>query len=258
MKKLCSLIFIGLILPVFALANVAFVSTNPMGNTGTLPLSVAQTAGAGTNTLNTACFVWDDLTGTSDINTATYNGVTMTAAGAKGTGGATGHSASRLFYVLGQPSGSHTLTASFTGTASEIYYELSTWQGVDQTTPVRPGTYSNSVNAVVIAGGNTTVITSNVTDLTTSCVNGGTSTNITPSQTLLGSNGGGIESGAADRATTAAASVSHKWSGGAAGSNFSFSGFSIQSVQAVTPSTSFTPRLIASGSLQLSGRLIIN
>lgn len=192
---------------------------------------------AGTNKAAFAMIAFDVSSGLS-ITGVTLAGNAMTSAGTaanNNTDGASGNKWSQIFYITesgGLTNGTNqTLTVTASGSVTDIYFGLVVFQGVDQTTPVRPTTYQRLTNPVDPAS---IIISSNANDYTISCYNTGGSGSDTTNQTKDGSNITGTYGGAHDHCTTPAASVTHTWSG-AAGERVSLCGLSVQEVQAVAP-----------------------
>lgn len=212
-----------------------------LGSSGTMVAKVASPATnaftvgtGGTNVCAFATVVFDDAASMT-ITAVTYNGVAMTSCGAASKDDSS-NAYSQVFYLVNPTTGSNTLSITATGTVRDVYMNLTSFTGVDQTTPVRPGTYFNATGTVVTDGsGNyTKILTSAVGDMTFSCVNGQGGGNVNSNKTSNGSSLGGGYSGASDRAV-GAATVTHTWSGGGAGTAISFCGFSIQAAGSGIP-----------------------
>jgi hypothetical protein len=102
----------------------------------------------------------------------TYNSVAMTAAGTAIVDSTA--KALAAIYVLTAPStGANTLAFSIAnGPATTIYADLITYTGVDQTTPVRAGSY-NSSDTPASGSTVTLTITSQTNDMTCTCASVG-------------------------------------------------------------------------------------
>jgi len=219
---------------------VAFNNTNTATLTAGASVSTAMSVTAGgSNIVAFACVAWDGNT-TATVTAITYGGDAMTSCGAKATNGNSSGFCTQIFYRIAPKTGSNTLAITLSA-ASEVYANLVSFTGVDQTTPVRPSTYQNTISQNNV-NPFTMTISSNTSDLTMSIISddtGGTSTN----QTLDGSNTSGLIEMLHDHATTAASSITDTWSfAGAA--NIAMCGFSIQAASAggATPLWG-TPRL---------------
>lgn len=225
---------------------VAFnnAGTAVQGITSPTSDSFSVTAG-GSNLCAFACLAYDARSGQS-ISGVTYGGVAMTSCGAA-SHDTTSHDYSEVWYLVNPPTGSNTLAVTVAGGLDDIYRNLVSYTGVDQTTPVRAGTYFNKTGSIVTDGsGNLSqTVTSAVGDLTLTCVNGGASNNITVAagQTRRGNSAAGNRSFAHDD-KTGAASVTHTWSGGGAGVHCSMMGFSIMAAGAAAATTPPTRNLL--------------
>lgn len=205
---------------------VAFLNKGTMGYSATGSVSAAfSVTNSGANRCAFAVFAWDKVTSLS-ATSVSYGGQTMTSCGIAGLSTTAGSHFCycQIFYLVNPPTGSNTLAATVTG-AADIYYNLVAFTGVNQTTPVRAGTYQSSTAAAgVVADGLT--ITSNLNDLTITVINGEGSGIVGTNQTSDGNNTTGSYAGASDHATTAATSVTHTWTGLTAADG-SICGFSI-------------------------------
>ena len=119
------------------------------------PMSV--TAG-GSNTVAFATVWVDEGSGTSGTTfnvTATYGGQAMTSAGPASYDYNYAPISAQVFYLVNPPTGTNTLAVNATassGTIQEVVANLVSYNGVNQTTPVRPGTYQtlHSANGVTV------------------------------------------------------------------------------------------------------------
>jgi hypothetical protein len=196
------------------------------------PMSV--TAG-GSNTVAFAT-VWVDEgsggAGTTFNVTATYGGQAMTSAGATSYDYSYAPLSSQVFYLVNPPTGTNTLVVNATassGTVQEIVANLVSYNGVNQTTPVRPGTYQtlHSLNGGTV-GSFTATLASNANDLTLGAVEA-TFTFASPAsnQTVDGTSSAYFKVGS-DHATFGAASVADTWSFTNPYAFYAYAGFSIQ------------------------------
>jgi hypothetical protein len=213
--------------------SVAFVNTNtPIHGNFLGPPSGSMTVNSGGS--NVVAFATVEFGGTfTDVGTlasATLGGVSMTSVGspANNTGG-TGENA-QIFYLINPTSGTLTISVA-SGQPWQAVANLVVFQGVDQRTPVRPGTYTTNTGT---SANPTLTVTSNISDVTITSVatnNRNTTVNST-NQTSDGiDNALTACRGGSDHCTTPAASVTHTWTiGGAnAGSvEWAIAGLSIQ------------------------------
>jgi hypothetical protein len=193
----------------------------------TSPTSDAFTVTAsGTNRCAFAAIAYDIAAGMS-VTGVTYGGQAMTSCGAASSN-PTSHDYAAVWYLVNPPTGSNSLAITVAGTITDIYRNLVAFTGVNQTTPVRAGTYFNHTTAQVYDGSAhySLVVTSNTNDLTLTVLNGGGGGITATTQTSDGISTAGLESFGSDHATTAASSVTHQWTGSAAG-NLAIVGFSI-------------------------------
>lgn len=245
LKNLKKIIFgaflLAILIPGISSAAVTLNNTNAAQADTTSPTSRAMSVTAGgTDTVAFACVAYDD-NGSLTVTGVTYGGVAMTAAGAASKDDSSG-AQSRVYYLVAPPTGSNTLAVTTSGTIRDIYSSLTSFNGVDQTTPIRSATYVNDTgeNQTDGSGNYTQTLTSAVNDMTYSCVNGEGLSNVNSvvaggasNATRDNFNTGGGYSQAQDHGT-GAATVSHTWSGGGANTDIAFVGFSIQ---AGTPAT---------------------
>jgi hypothetical protein len=183
----------------------------------------------GSNTVAFACVTWSDAAGIS-VSSITYNGNAMTAAGPASYNAQDGpdYPYAQVFYLANPPTGWNDLTVTFNTSATDIYTNLISFDNVDQTTPIRPGTYQNPINQSSTSGGTYSMtISSNPSDLTMTCLNGGTDAAPTTNQTLDASSQWGTTQEENDHATNAGSTVTHIWTG-PANEGISIVGFSIQ------------------------------
>lgn len=204
---------------------VALLNTNTMKNVATSSVSsdTAFTVNSGTNTCAFIVIAYDQAAGQS-ITAVTLGGQACTQAGTPAHN-ATSNAYAEVWYLVNPPTGTApsgpALSITGSGTFTDIYYNVVVFSGVNQTTPVRAGTYTSSTGTSTSAS---LVVSSNTADLTLTVINmpsGFTSEN----QTNDGNNTGGAYGGGSDHATTAAASVTHTWTIPSA--SWAIAGFSI-------------------------------
>lgn len=239
-------------------ASVTFNNTNTIGHCVSSPctVSLSVTAG-GTNTMAFAIVGWDKTDAVT--MSCTYGGNAMTSAGAQDENTVSSLFAySQVFYLAAPPTGANNLVCTASGTVADIYENIVSFTNVNQTTPVRPGSYQNPSNPAFDGSGNySIVITSNTSDLTLTAMNSGFSAGPTSNQTRDGTNTAGNYGYCHDHATTAASSVTHTWAG-SANENIAIVGFSIQAPSSVAANASTTRVSLPFGrSSILNGRINI-
>lgn len=208
--------------------SVGFDSASTANRFTASPTTQSVVPSAGSNTILVAIACYDNTSGMS-ISGVTFNGIALTQAGADDHN-ATGHEYAGLWYLVNPPTGSHALVITESGgTIGDIYGGASMFTGVDQGTPIRPGSYSTGGGTAKTDGsGNySLVISSNSNDLTITCINSGASATHTSNQTRDGQSIAGIYGFAWDHATSPASSVTHTWTG-TANSQIAVVGFSLQ------------------------------
>jgi hypothetical protein len=223
-----TLVFFLFVCPLSALANVAFLNTNTAVRSVTSPLSTSFSVTAGgSNTVAFLCLAYDGDTN-SVSSAVTYGGQTMTSAGTVSHNTAFTHPFAEVYYLVNPPTGPNTLSASVSGTIQEIYANLVTFTGVNQAAPIRSGTYAKTDSIAFNASSQLPLtVTSNVVDLTMTCIEGGAQAINTSSQTSDGLVNLGTDSMGSDHSTTAAASVTHTWTVGGTTGSGTMVGFSI-------------------------------
>jgi hypothetical protein len=186
---------------------------------------MSVTAG-GSNIVAFFPVMWDHTSGGA-ITAISYNGVSILSNVACGPTSAGGNdNYAEIFYYINPPTGTKTLAITGNSSVNEIYYNIVSFTGVNQTTPVRSGTCQTSAGTT---GGSTSTvsvtITSNTSDLTMTAIdmNALSSTN----QTSDGINTGGSLAAGSDHATTAASSVTHTWTA-TTSDGYALVGFSVQ------------------------------
>jgi hypothetical protein len=216
-------------------------------NSSTFSKPMTVTPG-GSNTVAFATVWVDEGSGTAGTTfnvTATYGGQAMTSAGATSYDYDYSPMSSQVFYLVNPPTGTNTLVINATassGTIQEVVANLVSYNGVNQTTPVRPGSYQtlNTVNGATV-GSFTATIASNTNDLTLGAVEA-TFTFASPAsnQTVDGTSAAYFKVGS-DHATVAAASVNDTWSFTNPWAYYAYVGFSIQAASGNgTPTLTYT------------------
>jgi hypothetical protein len=206
-----------------------------------MSVSKTVTASGHPNLAAFACVGYD--TNGTTVTAITYGGQAMTSAGAAAFYSGW-HQYAQMFYLVNPPTGSNTLAITVSA-GGGINANLVSFYGVNQTTPVRSGTY----NTYTGSGANPSfTITSNTSpgDLTMSCITYGGAAGVTTNQTSDGveNSGEGSHNEASDHATTPASSVTHTWTMVAEGA--AMAGFSIQAAP-LTPALSFNATCPSSG-----------
>jgi len=160
----------------------------------------------------------------------TWNGVSMTLVGDFNDVTANNLSDYFAMFILKNPAtGTKTLSISWTtgvgSTDVNLFYDLTSYTNVDQTTPARAGTFTSQVN-----GGEdpaSLVVTSAVGDMTTTlCMPRGCSI-VGTNKTQLSLNTSGSVNFGTDEAS-GAATVTHTWDFNTGSSSSNIGGFSIQ------------------------------
>lgn len=191
--------------------SVTFNNTNTIHQVSTSTYSApASVTAGGSNVVAFAVVAYDGTLGGISV-TASYGGNAMTSCGAPSVSSTGSHTNVAAFYLASPPTGSNTLAITGSGTGFfEIYVNLIAFAGVNQTTPVRPGTYQTL--DIVGATSGTLTITSDPNDMTLSAAESGNSgsTNTT-NQTSDGINNNGGNGAGSDHCTTPASSVVHTW-----------------------------------------------
>lgn len=217
------LLFVWQFLPLVYLQRIGLAVGFGNGNTpltqasGTT-LSGAQTVSAGANLAAIVLVTWNDLNEGINVLTATYNGVALTSLGARVRVNVSSFYL-QAFQLAGPAAGSNTLSITFDSpNAIQQGAVLNAYTGVDQTTPVRAGTYTTFTGTTAADGTEALVITSATDDRT---FTGEASTEGAPttSQTLRNNSliQGSYYMGADDAA--GAAIVTHTWDTHVAASN---------------------------------------
>jgi hypothetical protein len=231
-------------------ATVTLNNTNtPVAAFGRSSLSTPMSVTAGGSSTVAFATVWVDEgsgpAGTTFNVTATYGGQAMTSAGPTSYDYNYAPISSQVFYLVNPPTGTNTLAVNATassGTIQEVVANLVSYNGVDQTTPVRPGTYQtlHSLNGATV-GSFTATLASNANDLTLGTVEATYAfTSPASNQTVDGTASAYYKVGS-DHATTAAASINDTWSFTNPWAFYAYSGFSIQATTVGnTPTLTYT------------------
>jgi hypothetical protein len=209
-----------------AAATVALLNSNTPTLDSGGSASNAMTVNAGGS--NVVAFAAVEFDGGGTSATATYNGLAMTAVGPASYNSSENNAYIQAFYLINPPTGSHDLNVTVTGGESgEVYTNLVVFSGVDQATPVRPGTYQSPNNTSTDSGGTYSLpVSSNSNDLTWACQSSGPTIDPTD-QTTDTTDHGGTNQLVCSHATTGASSVTHTF--GTYGSTpITIFGFSIQ------------------------------
>jgi hypothetical protein len=196
-------------------------------------------APGGTNTVAFAT-VWVDeasgAAGTTFYVTATYGGQYMTSAGPTSYDYNYAPMSSQVFYLVNPPTGTNTLTITATassGTIQEIAANLISYNGVNERTPVRPGSYQTLHSANGVAVGNfTATLTSNAYDLTMGVVESTYNFSSPASNQIVDTAASPGYQVGSDHAKTAASTVSDTWSFTNPWAYYAYVGFSIETVSA--------------------------
>ena len=88
---------------------------------------------SGTNRLLVlSAHIWQDVAGTGTVTSASYGGQALTKATSTRMVGI----AEEVWYLVNPPTGSNTVSVTVTGATDAIKLGVSTWTGVDQSTPI--------------------------------------------------------------------------------------------------------------------------
>lgn len=179
------------------------------------------------------------------LGTVTYAGTTMTAAGTPPLEGTT----TVAIYTLANPAtGSNALAWSIAGgPAQSLFADLIAYQGVNQTSPARSGSYNSLADATSSATASL-VVTSQTGDMTTTVASTDSGANAISgtNQTQLNLDNSGSTSYGSDEAS-GAATVTHTWTWGGAQPNHVIAGFSINGTVGPTINTQPTNQHIYAG-----------
>lgn len=217
--------------------TVSRLNANTMKNVAAGPISdtsfVVNTGG--TDLCLFIDIAYDSAAGQS-ITAVSFGGQSCTKVGTTANNASSGAYA-ECWYLVNPPTGGagvNTLSITPAGTfggANDIYYNATPYQGVNQSTPVRLGTYTSATGSSTSPS---LVVSSNTADLTKTVLNSGGGAITATNQTSDGTNTGGSYAGGSDHATSAATSVTHTWTQGS--SAWAIIGFSINGdPTAITP-----------------------
>lgn len=222
--------------------TVAFDNTNTFiqqasGN----PLSGAQTVNAGSNLGIIVYVVWNDQNEGITITTVKYNGVTMTSLGARVRVDSVIDVYLQMFALANSQvaTGSNTLEVTFSS-ANAIRQGaiLNAYTGVDQTTPIRAGSYTSFSGVTAVDGTKALVVTSQTDDMTATGIasNDATPTTTQTLRTADQISGNGFI--ASDDAV-ATGNMTHTWDVGAVIDDIAMVGASLAAASG--PSATLTP-----------------
>lgn len=202
----------------WSLAAAVQTTTNSASRATASPASGSKTIDAGSTLCAVLMFGMDDNSNLgSTPPTSTYNSVAMTTAGALGTGSSGAYFAG-LHTLVAPATGSNTVSITITGTLRDFYFNLIGLSGVDQTTPVRGGSYNAPSGAATDGSGNYTItITSQVGDISVACAKGGGAGITGHTQTSDGNNAAGF-TGFESTHANGASSVGHQFTSSASNS----------------------------------------
>lgn len=218
---------------------VAFNNAGTPTRTGASSTSSAfSVTAAGSNRCAFALIGFNNVTGLS-VTSVTYGGIAMTAAGTPAHN-VTSHAYTAIYYLVNPPTGSNTLAVTCSGSTVEIYVNLVSFTGVDQTTPVRAASYTTATGSSAAPA---VTVPSNASDKTISCcLPGGVNVTAT-NQTSDGLNVTGTMSFGSDHETGTAASVTHTWTTDASG-QWAVSGLSIQADAGAATFVPYQPQYV--------------
>jgi hypothetical protein len=203
---------------------------------GSSSLSTPMSVAAGGSSTVAFATVWVDeasgVAGTTFNVTATYGGQAMTSAGATSYDYDYAPISSQVFYLVNPPTGVNTLVVTATassGTIQEVVANLVSFNGVNQTTPVRPETYQTLQSASGITVGSfTATISSNASDLTLGTLEQTYHFAVPASNQVVDGTGAADFAVGSDHSIIGAASVSDTWSFSNPYAYYAYVGFSIQ------------------------------
>jgi hypothetical protein len=215
-------------------ARASFNNTNLPTTTAASTVSESMSVTAPC-TPNCAAFVWVGTAGSSGYPTVTvtYGGNSMTSAGSPQQGTSAGSNVQMAwFYLVNPPTGSNTLAISTSGgSVTRIKTNLIAFNNVNQSTPVRAGTYTGATGSGV--SNPSLVVSSDPQDLTVTATLEGQHVIGSSNQAVDGIQNNDFVAGS-DHALVPASSVTHTWDYGAA-ADYILVGFSIQGASAFTP-----------------------
>lgn len=229
-KTFLIFLFVFLLFPAISHAAVAF-SVNGGSSfsnaSNTLSFNLAGII-SGTNLIGIVHVGWHGGSTQCSATLPTWAGVNMTSAGAAATSVA--NFMSQTFWIASPGTGTPTIVITCTGTPGSIWADGITYTGVNQSTPVRAGSYNTAIG---VSGTAQVVITSQSGDMTNTTTADGSISSPTTNQTLRNSqNSAAILTSGSDDAA-GAATVTHTWTL-SAGVSWSVEGFSIAAASATT------------------------
>jgi hypothetical protein len=168
--------------------------------------------GSGTHLMGIVYVQWGNSPNANTVSSVTWAGVTMTAAGAASCTTSSSNCA-EIFYLAAPGTGSPSIVVTMATTETyDIWSTGATFTGVNQTTPVRSGTYTTS--AVTSSLSVSLTITSQVGDMTTSAVISEDGTVSTNQTVINNSTTGSARTVAGSDYAVGAASITDTWTGG--------------------------------------------
>lgn len=222
--------------PASAHHSVAFLASTAANVhvTGVSSFSQAYTlASGGANRCAVARVAWSTTGSGVTVSAITYAGAAMTSVHAALQNTPDNYDSVQLFTLVAPAAGSNTFAVTMsTGLTYDLVADIGCVSGVDQSTPVRPGSYTEL--AVPNGGPASIVIPSGTSDLTVSVLaieDSITSSNQTQENV---DNGGASIAFATDHATAAGASVTHTWTIGGIEFGGAMAGFSLQAAPPVS------------------------
>lgn len=206
-------------------AQVIFNNSNSMQYAAGNVLTGSFAITAGTNLVAWSSVSWDNVSGLSIVS-ITLGGRAMTPAG---TASSYGNGYLEWFYLVNPPTGTQTLIVTATSGTYEIYANVVTTTGTNQTTPARPGTYNSTTGSSTTAS---LSIASNASDITLGAAM--TRENLlTTNQTLDGLDLAGQWNLGDDHSTVSGASITDTWT--FLSGDYIFAGLSVMAVTASGP-----------------------
>lgn len=207
--------------------SVVFNNTNAMAHNGASSISTPLSVTAGGSNLCAFAVVLFDNTAGESITSVTYGGIAMTSCGAA-VNNPTGNEYAQIFSLTttgGLLTGSNTLIVTGSAGVVEVYVNLVSFTGVNQTTPVRAGTYITNTGSSITSLALT--MSSSTSDLTIVAINTGSGgASQTSNQTVDGTSNLGSYSAGSSHATVSASSITDTWTS-AGSTNMAMCGFSI-------------------------------
>lgn len=114
----------------------------------TVTIPITNTASG--NVLGIVNFgVHDSTDADRALSSITWGGTNMTQAGYNDE--AVGNKSAGQYYIINPPTGSNNVVIRFAGTCSGVGVSVTTWQGIDQTTPLNASTTRTNTTSTVIS-----------------------------------------------------------------------------------------------------------